>query len=69
MTEYEVHQLMEMEPKGGLGLDGEEAMLLLERTHAVLTTVLARKLPKTLHSDLAHLYKDIDSALSYHNVH
>lgn len=68
MKEYELCQLMEPEAQGGLQMDDEMAMDLLVRTHVILGTVLERKLPKRLHSDLAHLYKDIDDALSWHSI-
>lgn len=61
--------VVEPEPQGGLEMDNEHAMLLLERTHMVLALVLQRKLPKQLHSDVAHLFRDVDAALSYFSVH
>ena len=69
MKDYEACQLVELEPQGGLPTDDEMLMDLLARSHALLAQVLQRKLPKGLHGDVAHLFKDLDEALSYHSIH
>jgi hypothetical protein len=52
-----------------LEMDEVDAEILMERTHALLETVLARELPKTLRGDLLQLYKDIDDVLASHFIH
>lgn len=63
-------QLEEMTDEEMLELpDEEDVILLLERAHLILTTVLDRKLPATLHSDAVHLRNDIESLFTMHRLH
>ena len=66
MKEYEDCQLLSQPttpPREEL--DEESLELLLQRSYAVLTKVLERKLPKALHSDVAHLHREIGDVLSW----
>ena len=69
-VKHEPHQLLqpeELTPE--VSLDEEDVLLLLERTHLVLTTVLDARLRTSVRSDAAQLLKDIDQCLSAQRLH
>lgn len=70
MKELAAHELMEeelIEPKEEA--DEEDMLTLLERTYALLETVLEARLKGLTRSDVIRLQKDIEDVIWFHHLH
>lgn len=69
MKDFQPHQLVEEQSPPETELEEEDMIVLLERSYLALQTVLERKLPKALHTEVHVLVNDIESALKWYQLH